>query len=109
MCSSPVLYQPDFSKQFFLQMDASTYGLGVVLSQEHSTVEGMKLRLHPIIYYSATFTPTERNYNIYKRELLAIMKALAHWRPYLGWTKVPFTILMDHANLQYWKSPHNLS
>jgi hypothetical protein len=32
-----------------------------------------------------------------------------HWRPYLGWTKEPFTILTNHANLQYWKSPRNLN
>ena len=37
------------------------------------------------------------------------MKSLAHWRPYLGWTKVPFIIQTDHANLQYWKSPQNLN
>ena len=37
------------------------------------------------------------------------MKALAHWRLYLGWTKFPFTIMTDHANLQYWKSPKNLN
>src|SRR6266566_8730855 len=37
------------------------------------------------------------------------MKSLAHWRLYLGWTKEPFTIMMDHANLQYWKSPRNLN
>jgi hypothetical protein len=37
------------------------------------------------------------------------MKSLAHWRPYLGWTKELFTILTDHANLQYWKSPRNLN
>ena len=37
------------------------------------------------------------------------MKALVHWRPYLGWTKFPFTIMTDHANLQYWKSPKNLN
>jgi len=60
-------------------------------------------------YYSATFTPTERNYDIYERELLAVMKSLQHWRPYLGWTKEPFTILTDHANLTYWKSPQNLN
>ena len=36
------------------------------------------------------------------------MKSLAHWRQYLGWTKEPFTILTNHANLQYWKSPRNL-
>jgi hypothetical protein len=37
------------------------------------------------------------------------MKSLAHWRPYLGWTKEPFLIQTDHANLQYWKSPRNLN
>jgi hypothetical protein len=30
---------------------------------------------------------------------LAIIKSLAHWQPYLGWTKEPFTILTDHTNL----------
>jgi RNase H-like domain found in reverse transcriptase len=60
--------------------------------------------LHPLAYYSATFTPTERNYNIYERELLAVIKALTHWRHYLIWTKKPFTIQTDHTNLLYWKS-----
>ena len=62
-----------------------------------------------LAYYSATFTVTEQNYNIYERELLAIMKALAHWRHYLGWTKTPFIIHTNHTNLQYWKSPRNLN
>ncbi len=68
-----------------------------------------KPKLHPIAYYSTTFTPTERNYDIYEQELLAVMKVLAHWRHYLGWTRHPFTILTDHANLQYWKAPQNLN
>jgi len=37
------------------------------------------------------------------------MKSLQHWHPYLGWTKEPFTILTDHTNLMYWKSPQNLN
>ena len=109
MCSGPVLAQPDFDRPFFLQTDASAYGMGAVLSQNHDGGKGGKPRLHPIAYYSATFSPAERNYDIYERELLAIMKALNHWRPYLGWTKELFTILTDHANLQYWKVPQNLT
>jgi hypothetical protein len=96
-------------------MDASGYGMGAILSQEgdpdtltKTLAQKLKLVLHPIAYYSATFTPTEQNYNVYDREPLAIMKALAHWRQYLGWTKVPFTIMTDHTNLQHWKSPQNL-
>ncbi len=111
MCSRPILTQPNFDKPFFLQTDASAYGVGTILSQEgeHHAVASQKPKLHPIAYYSTTFTPTKRNYDIYKWELLAIMKALTHWRHYLGWTKTPFTILTDHANLQYWKAPQKLN
>jgi hypothetical protein len=115
MCMAPVLTQPDFDKKIYLQMDASGYGMGAILSQEGGPdtltpvlTKHHKPILHPIAYYSATFTPMERNYNIYDQELLAIMKALAHWRPYLGWTKIQFTILTDHAKLQHWKSLQNL-
>src|SRR6266705_1625737 len=113
MCSNPVLIQPAFDKKFYLQTDAFAYGVGAVLLQEGeltpSLAKQTKPTLHPTAYYSATFTPTEHNYNIYERELLAVMKSLAHWRPYLEWTKEPFTIMTDHANLQYWKSPRNLN
>ena len=95
MCTRPVLMQPDFNKRFYLQTNASGYRLGVVLSQEGGEPQqppNSKLKLHPLAYYSATFTSTEQNYDIYEWELLAVMKSLAHWRPYLGWTKVPFII-----------------
>ena len=114
MCGSPVLIQPDIDKQFTLHVDASAYSVGTVLSQEgkHTTktlAQHHKPVLHPVTYYLATFTPIEHNYNIYEMELLAVMKALAHWRHYLGWKKTPFIICTDHANLQYWKSPRNLN
>jgi hypothetical protein len=109
MCCSPVLTQPDFKKKFYLQTDTSAYGVGTVLLQQGRnppyTRRNLKPKHHPIVYYSAMFTPTEQNYDIYERELLAIMKSLGHWQPYLGWTKEPFTILTDHTNLQYWKAP----
>ena len=90
MCCSVVLIQPNFNKQFFLQADASAYGVDIVLSQEgehltHTLAKRQKPILHPIAYFSCTFTSTECNYDIYERELLAVMKSLVHWRPYLGW------------------------
>ena len=89
MCEAPVLIQPNFEKKFFLQVNTSAYGVGAVLSQEGeittpSLEKRCKQALHPIEFYSATFTPTERNYNVYNRELLAMMKALYHWCPYLA-------------------------
>ena len=115
MCLQPVLKQLNFNKKFFLQTDTSKYGIGAILSQEGESTptfdpsKQLKPKLHPIMYYSATFIPAKQNYDIYERELLAMMKSLTHWRQYLGWTKEPFTILTDHANLQYWKSPRNLN
>jgi len=91
------------------------YGVGAILSQEgestilHIQTPHKKPKLHPVTYYSATFTETECNYDIYDRELLAIIKAIMHWRPYLIWTEKPFTIYIDHANLLYWKSPRKLN
>jgi hypothetical protein len=114
MCKKPILRQPDFSRKFYVQTDASAYGMGVILSQEGELEENnettlKKPKLHPLAYYSATFTPTKRNYNIYERELLVVIKALTHWRHYLVWTKEPLIIQTDHANLLYWKSARKLN
>src|ERR1019366_2501017 len=110
MCARPVLRQPDYTRPFCLSTDASAYGVGAVLSQEGElNPRTKKPTQHPIAYYSATFSPTERNYDIYERELLAIMKALAHWRPHLAGTRDPVTVLTDHANLTYWKEPRKVN
>jgi RNase H-like domain found in reverse transcriptase len=110
MCKQPVLKQLDFTKPFAVFTGVSAYGVRAILSQERglNTIT-CKPKLHPVTYYSATFTETERNYDIYNRELLAIIKAITHWHPYLIWTKEPFKIYTDHANLLYWKSPRKLN
>ena len=60
-------------------------------------------------YYSATFSPTEQNYDAHDLEFLGVIKAIDHWRPYLIWTQEPFMIETDHKNLTYWKSPQKLT
>ena len=104
MCDKLVLRQPDFTKPFIVLTDALAYGVGAILSQEgeiNPQKPTKKPKLHPIAYYSATFTATERGYNIYERELLVIIKAITHRRPYLIWTEEPFPICTNHANLLY--------
>jgi hypothetical protein len=63
MCCSPILTQLDFEKKFYLQTDASAYGVGTILSQQGRNPpyahRNLKPKHHPITYYSATFTPTE--------------------------------------------------
>jgi hypothetical protein len=110
MCRKPILQQPDYNDPFFLATDTSAYGVGAVLSQEGETnPRTKKLIQHPIAYYSSTFIPAERNYDIYERELLAVLKSLENWRPHLAATETPVTVLTDHANLTFWKNPRKVN
>ena len=54
-----------------METDASGYATGGVLSQEQ---EG---KWKPIAFLSRTMQPAERNYEIYNKELLAIVETLA--------------------------------
>ena len=65
--------------------------------------------LHPCAYHSATFSPAKWNYDIYDRELLAVIQALKEWRHYLMGTEHLVMVIMDHKNLGYFKQPQNLS
>ena len=39
---------------------------------------------HPVGYFSKTISPAELNYQIYNKEILAIVKSLAQWRANLA-------------------------
>jgi hypothetical protein len=67
MCCHPVLRQLDYTKPFFISTDASGYSVGAILSQEGELNPHTKKPVQqPIAYYSATFSPTEHNYDIYE-------------------------------------------
>ena len=110
MCTKPILWQLDYTKAFFLTTDALAYGMGAVLSQEGElNPRTQKPMLCLVAYYSSTFTPTERNYDIYEREFLGVLKTLKHFRPHVTAMEIPITILMDHANLTHWKATRKVN
>ena len=110
MCAKPILRQPNYIKAFFLATDASAYGMGAVLSQEGElNPRTKKPMLCPVDYYSNTFTPTERNYDIYEWEFLGVLKALKHFRPHVAIMEIPVTILTDHTNLTHWKATRKVN
>ena len=53
--------------------------------------------------------PVERNYEIYDKELLAIVEALTKWRQHLLNTIEPFEVWIDYENLKYFQEPHKLN
>ncbi|EEB89023.1 hypothetical protein MPER_12935 [Moniliophthora perniciosa FA553] len=100
----PVLVMPDISKPFLIESDASKWATGAVLRQK-----GTDNEWHPCGYLSHSFNTTERNYEIYDRELLGIVRALEAWRHYLQGGPHPVTILSDHKNLEYFRSAQKLN
>jgi len=50
--------------------------------------------------------PAEINYDIYDKELLAIVEALTKWKQYLLDAMEKFEAWMDHENLKYFREPH---
>ena len=60
--------------------------------------------LHLVAFFSRKLTPAECNYEIYDKELLAIVNALEQWRPELEGTELPIQVLTDHKALKYFMS-----
>jgi len=54
-------------------------------------------------------SPVKRNYEIYNKELLVIVKALDKWRQYLLDAVEKFEVWTDHKNLKYFKKLHKLN
>ena len=102
--SEPILTHPDPTKQYTLEVDASGFALGTILSQR-----GKDGKSHPISYYSRTLTEAKHNYDVYNRELLAIVEGLDHDRPLLAGTQLPIIIKTNHLNLTHWREPQKIS
>ncbi|KAK3549456.1 hypothetical protein QTP86_001449 [Hemibagrus guttatus] len=103
--TAPILCHPDPDRPFVVEVDASSSGLGAVLSQRHGDPE----KVHPCAFYSRKPTTAEVNYDVGNRELLAIKAALEEWRHWLEGACHPFQVLTDHRNLEYLRGAKRLN
>jgi len=101
LTSAPILLLPDPTKPFTVTTDASDIAIGAVLSQDQGRGD------QPVAYESRKLSPAEQNYPVHEKELLAIVHAIKLWRTYLEGQK--FTVITDHASLEYIKTQANLS
>ena len=60
----------NFAKKIIVETDINRIALGLILSQSDE-----KKRLYPVIFYSGKFIASELNYDIYDKELLAIVNS----------------------------------
>ena len=100
--NSPVLAFTDYTKEFFLETDASMEGLGAVLSQKQEDGQ-----FHLVAYGSWVLTTHEKKYHSTKLEFLALKWAIMeHFKEYLLYQ--PFLVKTDNNPLTYIMTTPNL-
>ena len=100
----PVLAAPDIDKKMRMEVDASDYATGGVLSMECKN--GL---WRPVAFLSKSLNETERNYEIHDKEMLAIVRGLEAWRYLLEGVQFKFEIWTDHKNLEYFMKAQKLN
>jgi len=71
----PVLAVPDLDKKMRMEVDVLDYATGGMLSME---CEDKLWR--PVAFLSKSLNETKRNYEIYDKEILVIIRGLENWR-----------------------------
>jgi len=89
LTTGPVLQMPDFDRLFIVDCDASGAGFGAVLHQGAG----------PLAYCSRPFAVRHLKLAAYERELIGLVQAVRHWRPYL-WGR-HFLVRTDHYSLKF--------
>lgn len=87
------LGHPNPQAEITLDCDASETGIGAVLQQRDGP------GWVPLGFFSKTLSAAQKKYSTYDRELLAIHRAIQHFRPILEGRE--FSIRTDHRPLAY--------
>jgi len=95
---TPILRHYDPNHPALVEMDASEFAIAGILSQKFE--DG---KLHPVSFISPKLSQMELNYNVYDKEIHAIVFSLHKWRYFLRGAEHKTIIYSDHQNLMYFK------
>jgi len=76
--SRPLLVVPDLDKELRVEVDASNFAIGGMLSIKYKDN-----KWRPVAYILKLLNETERNYEIHNKEMLAMIHCLEAWRHFL--------------------------
>ena len=93
--SDVILHHYNLNLKIIVETDASDYVSEGILSQYDKNDI-----LHPIAYFSKKHNSAECNYEIYDKELIAIICAFKEWRSELEDSTYPIDVITDHKNLE---------
>ena len=96
---TPILKHYDPDRPALLETDASDFAIAGILSQMFEDGQ-----IHPVRFVSRKLSPAELNYDVYDKEMLAIVFSVRKNRHYLQGAEHKTTIFSDHHNLTYFKS-----
>ena len=100
----PVLVSPNLDKEFRIKADTSNYAIEEVLSMKCSN----ELQ-RPVAFISKSLSNIERNYEIYDKEILVVVRCLEAQKYFLEGIVVKFKIWTDHKNLKYFMKVQKLN
>jgi hypothetical protein len=96
---TPILRHYDPDRPALLETDASDFAIAGILSQKFE--DG---KVHPVRFVSRKLTLAELNYDVYDKEMLAVVFSLKKNRHYLLGAVHKTTIFSNHQNLTYFKT-----
>ena len=92
LSTTHVLQGPNWSLPFHISIDASNTTLGAMLGQKENNIT------HAIYFISKNLTPSELNYTVTEKELLAMVYSINKFQHYI--TGYETFIYTDHSSIK---------
>ena len=99
-----VLAVLDLDKKMRMEGDILDY-----VTEEVLFIEYEDRKWKHVAYLSKSLSKTERNYKIYNKKILTVIRGLENWKHLLEGTKFKFKVWTDYKDLEYFMKVQKLN